>query len=74
MTHISCSPSARLPTPQFQQLQPVQRLGDVLHMWLHVAEPVSSEIELVQSSININEKKERGQYLSVRGGSYCASI
>ena len=40
-------------------------------MWLHVAEPVSSGIELVQSSININEKKERGQYLSVRGGSKC---
>ena len=40
-------------------------------MWLHVAEPVSSEIELVQCSININQKKERGQYLSVRGGSKC---
>ena len=40
-------------------------------MWLHVAEPVSSEIDLVQSSTKLNEIEERGQYLSVRGGSKC---
>ena len=70
----SCSPSAMLPTPQLQELQPLQWLGDILQTWLRVAEPVSSEIDLVQSSTKLNEKEERGQYLSVRGGPYCASI
>ena len=32
---------AALPRPQSQQLQPIQQLGDVLLMWIHVAEPVS---------------------------------
>ena len=58
MTHISCSPSARLPTSQFQQLQPVRRLGDVLLVRLRVAEPVSSGIDLVQSSTKLQKYRK----------------